>query len=104
MRIHMELLELPPTCTIFAIRTLLVQKCSAISLEAFHGDHGKAVEMPTIKRLIADEAAVPKRTNPGFDTPALWRVGDGGSSTCRWRSGRQRLPDDSVMRPTTCLG
>lgn len=107
MRIDVELQDLPPTCTIYTIRTLLVQKCSAISLEAFfkHGDHStQAVEMPTIKRLVADEGTIPKRANPAVDVPALWRVNQSSSPTYRWRSGRQRLPDDSVMRPTTCLG
>jgi hypothetical protein len=107
MRVDVELQELPPTCTIFTIRTLLVQKCSAISLQAFfkHDDHStQAVEMPTVKRLVANEGTIPKRADPGNDTPALWRVDAGRSSSFRWQSGRQRLPDDSVMRPTTCLG
>lgn len=65
--------------------------------------------------LLSMLGQVPKSTRPTSDVPALWRGSDvpvskkgdertPSDSVFRWETGKLRIPDEKVVRPSTSDG
>jgi hypothetical protein len=112
LRAKIEIDDLPPGCTIFAIRISLAQTCSLMSMDEFrqHGLHGKAAKLRSTSHPITRHGVIPQCKHPSSICLALWRSENHkakplpAGSSYRWESCQQRLPDDTVIRPTTSTG
>lgn len=109
--------QIPSNCTIFALRLSLVQSLHTVPIDEFIADNlteGGTEHKPE-ETVLASIGQLPKSPRPKSDAPALWRGPElpGSDSNAersledsffRWETGKLRIPDEKVVRPSTSEG
>jgi hypothetical protein len=112
-----NLSNIPATCTIFALRLTLTQNRHVVPIDQFIADNLTEVgteHKPDHVEIYAG-GQVPKAGRPGVDVPALWRGsevkrsppderGNTEVSTYQLETGKIRMPDEKLIRPSTAEG
>jgi hypothetical protein len=109
--------QIPSNSTIFALRLSLVQSLHTVPIDEFIADNltEDGTEHKPEDAILSSMGQVPKSARPKSDASALWRGSDvpGSSnksdqtlecSVFRWETGKLRIPDEKVVRPSTSEG